>query len=206
MNRARDSNMPAITELLAPNADAGRNAREFVLYLPIYLGGRAVDSIEQRRLALVGFVFSRLSPDVIFSDSIAAATVRYLDIAIYDSRKTPMRCSSGLAKAKEASSRARAVHRRPAMASGCELPPGQHRGAAARGATDLPCRSARVAAVVCLDARAGARVADGRAACRRTAHGRSRQGRIPRGAVARVADTAERDTWLVVDAPQRQRP
>jgi signal transduction histidine kinase len=87
MNRARDSNMPAITELLAPNVDAGRNAREFVLYLPIYRRGAPVDSIEQRRLALVGFVFSRLSPDVIFSDSIAAATVRYLDIAIYDSTK-----------------------------------------------------------------------------------------------------------------------
>jgi signal transduction histidine kinase len=87
MNRARDSNMPAITELLAANADAGRNAREFVLYLPIYRRGAPVDSIEQRRLALVGFVFSRLSPEVIFSDSIAAATVRYLDIAIYDSTK-----------------------------------------------------------------------------------------------------------------------
>jgi signal transduction histidine kinase len=87
MNRARDSDLPAVTELLEPNPAAGRSGREFVLYLPIYRRGQPIESIEQRRRALVGFVFSRLSPDVIFSDSIAAATVRYLDIAIYDSSK-----------------------------------------------------------------------------------------------------------------------
>ena len=87
MNRARDSDLPAVTELLEPNPAAGRSGREFVLYLPIYRRGEPIDSIEERRRALVGFVFSRLSPEVIFSDSIAAATVRYLDIAIYDSSK-----------------------------------------------------------------------------------------------------------------------
>jgi signal transduction histidine kinase len=87
MNRARDSDLPAVTELLEPNPAAGRSGREFVLYLPIYRRGEPIDSTDERRRALVGFVFSRLSPDVIFSDSIAAATVRYLDIAIYDSSK-----------------------------------------------------------------------------------------------------------------------
>ena len=87
MSRAADTNTPAITELLAVNSTAGRSTREFVLYLPIYRRGVPVDSVQQRRRALVGFVFSRLSPDVIFSDSIAAATVRYLDIAIYDSTR-----------------------------------------------------------------------------------------------------------------------
>jgi len=87
MNRARDSDLPAVTELLQPNPAAGRSGREFVLYLPIYRRGEPIDSVDERRSALVGFVFSRLSPDVIFSDSIAAATTRYLDIAIYDSSK-----------------------------------------------------------------------------------------------------------------------
>jgi signal transduction histidine kinase len=87
MRRARDSNAPAVTELLPVNALAGRNLREFVLYLPVYRRGAPVSSLEERQRALVGFVFSRLRPDVIFSDSIAAATVRYLDIAIYDSTK-----------------------------------------------------------------------------------------------------------------------
>jgi signal transduction histidine kinase len=87
MNRARDSDLPAVTELLQPNPAAGRSGREFVVYLPIYRRGEPIESIDERRRALVGFVFSRLSPDVIFSDSIAAATVRYLDIAIYDNSK-----------------------------------------------------------------------------------------------------------------------
>jgi signal transduction histidine kinase len=106
MNRARDSDLPAVTELLAPNPAAGRSGREFVVYLPIYRRGEPVESIEQRRRALVGFVFSRLSPDVIFSDSIAAATVRYLDIAIYDSSKDSdaLLISSGTGKGKVQSS------------------------------------------------------------------------------------------------------
>jgi signal transduction histidine kinase len=106
MNRARDSELPALTKLLAPNASAGRSGREFVLYLPIYRRGEPIESIDQRRRALVGFVFSRLSPDVIFSDSIAAATVRYLDIAIYDSSKDTdaLLVSSGTGKGKVQSS------------------------------------------------------------------------------------------------------
>lgn len=106
MNRARDSDLPAVTELLAPNPAAGRGGREFVLYLPIYRRGEPTESVEERRRALVGFVFSRLSPDVIFSDSIAAATVRYLDIAIYDSSKDSdaLLVSSGNGKGKVQSS------------------------------------------------------------------------------------------------------
>jgi signal transduction histidine kinase len=106
MTRARDSNAPAITEVLAANPAAGRSTREFVLYLPIYRRGAPVESIEQRRGALVGFVFSRLSPDVIFTDSIAAATVRYLDIAIYDSSKdaNALLASSGEGKGNVQSS------------------------------------------------------------------------------------------------------
>ena len=87
MRRAADTNTPAITELLAASPIAGRSTREFVLYLPIYRRGAPLASVAQRRRALTGFVFSRLSPDVIFSDSIAAATMRYLDIAIYDSTR-----------------------------------------------------------------------------------------------------------------------
>ena len=106
MNRARDSELPAITELLAPNPSAGRSGREFVLYLPIYRRGEPVESIDQRRRALVGFVFSRLSPDVIFSDSLAAATIHYLDIAIYDSSKdsNALLVSSGTGRGKVQSS------------------------------------------------------------------------------------------------------
>ena len=88
LDRARDANAPAITPLLDANALVGRAHREFVLYIPVYRRGAAVSSIEERRRALVGFVFSRLRPDIMFSDSIAAAASS-LDIAIHDNTTTP---------------------------------------------------------------------------------------------------------------------
>ena len=88
MTRARDWNAPAITALLEPNADAGRRVREFVLYQAIYRRGARIDSLDARRRALVGFVFSRLRPDAMFGDTFAAAASRSLDISIYDTQKS----------------------------------------------------------------------------------------------------------------------
>jgi signal transduction histidine kinase len=88
MSRARDSNAPAITALLEPNAAAGRNVREFVLYQPIYRRGARIDSLDGRREALMGFAFSRLRPDAMFGDTFAAAVARSLDISIYDTQKS----------------------------------------------------------------------------------------------------------------------
>lgn len=87
MNRARDSGAPVITPLLNPSPLAGRNLREFVLYLPVYRRSAAIGSIGERRRALVGFVFSRLRPDAMFGDTFAAAAARSLDISIYDGSK-----------------------------------------------------------------------------------------------------------------------
>jgi signal transduction histidine kinase len=88
MNRARDLDLPGVTELLEPKScGPAAGTANSSCTCRFIVAVNAIESIEQRRRALVGFVFSRLSPDVIFSDSIAAATVRYLDIAIYDSSK-----------------------------------------------------------------------------------------------------------------------
>ena len=87
MRRARDLDEPAVTPVLEPNPTAGRDAREFVLYLPVYRRGAPIATIGQRRRALVGFVFSRLRPDAMFGDSLAAAASRSLDLSIYDSRR-----------------------------------------------------------------------------------------------------------------------
>src|SRR5262249_13688291 len=48
MSRARDSNAPAVTELLAANPLAGRSEREFVLYLPVYRRGASTGSVAER--------------------------------------------------------------------------------------------------------------------------------------------------------------
>jgi len=85
MDRARDGNAAAITSLLEATPLFGDARRELILYLPVYRRGAPVVTLEQRRRALIGFVFSRLSPETMFADSMAAAESRALAIAIYDS-------------------------------------------------------------------------------------------------------------------------
>jgi signal transduction histidine kinase len=85
MDRARDGNAAAITGLLETTPLFGDARRELILYLPVYRRGAPVVTLEQRRRALIGFVFSRLSPETMFADSMAAAESRALAIAIYDS-------------------------------------------------------------------------------------------------------------------------
>jgi CHASE1-domain containing sensor protein len=107
MSRAADTNTPAITELLAVNSTAGRSTREFVLYLPIYRRGVPVDSVQQRRRALVG---SSSVDSVLTSSSATASRLRRSVISTSQSTTapgTPTRCWSVPARAKGACSRAR---------------------------------------------------------------------------------------------------
>src|SRR6185436_9032468 len=54
--------------------------------LPARIPARcAGGTVEQRRRALLGFVFSRLNPETMFGESMAAAASRSLAMAIYDS-------------------------------------------------------------------------------------------------------------------------
>jgi signal transduction histidine kinase len=85
MDRARDGNAAAITGLLETTPLFGDARRELILYLPVYRRGAPVVTLEQRRRALIGFVFSRLSPETMFADGMATAESRALAIAIYDS-------------------------------------------------------------------------------------------------------------------------
>ena len=85
MDRARDANAAAVTGLIDTAPLFGDARRELILYLPVYQRGAPVATIEQRRRALLGFVFSRLNPETMFGESMAAAASRGLAMAIYDS-------------------------------------------------------------------------------------------------------------------------
>jgi signal transduction histidine kinase len=87
MEQARDGNASAITPLT--DALLGKGGREMVLYLPIYRSNASVASVAERRRALVGFVFSRLQPDAILSDSLAEAASRSLALSVYDGSRSP---------------------------------------------------------------------------------------------------------------------
>jgi signal transduction histidine kinase len=84
MERARDTNGPALTELVETSTMFGSQQRELILYLPVYRRGAPIVTVAQRRNALVGYVFSRLDPETMLRDTVAAAASRSLAVAIYD--------------------------------------------------------------------------------------------------------------------------
>ncbi len=84
MERARDTNGPALTELVETSTMFSSQQRELILYLPVYRRGAPIVTVAQRRNALVGYVFSRLDPETMLRDTVAAAASRSLAVAIYD--------------------------------------------------------------------------------------------------------------------------
>jgi len=89
MERARDSGAPAISERLpiGPFSGAGDQTRA-VVYLPVYRAGAVPRTIENRRKALVGFVFSPFRPEVPLQQSVAA-TKSSLGVDVYDVEMDP---------------------------------------------------------------------------------------------------------------------
>jgi len=89
MERARDSGAPAITERLpiSPFSGAGEQTRA-VIYVPVYRTGAVLRTVENRRKALVGFVFSPFRPDVALQQGVAATTSS-LGVDVYDGEMDP---------------------------------------------------------------------------------------------------------------------
>lgn len=59
MDRARDTGMPALSGKVTLIQEDGSGVQAgFLIYLPIYAGGAEPDSVEARRAALLGFVYS----------------------------------------------------------------------------------------------------------------------------------------------------
>jgi signal transduction histidine kinase len=89
MERARDSGAPAISERLSlsPFSDAGEQTRAIV-YVPVYRVGAVLRTVENRRKALVGFVFCPFRPDVPLQQSVAATTAS-LGVDVYDTEMDP---------------------------------------------------------------------------------------------------------------------
>ncbi|HEX8434648.1 CHASE domain-containing protein, partial [Archangium sp.] len=64
MDRARDTGMPALTaEVTLKQEIEERKQAGFLLYLPVYRGGYVPATVEARRQALVGFVYSPFRAD-----------------------------------------------------------------------------------------------------------------------------------------------
>ncbi len=86
MERARDSGLPALSGkvmLAQETSEAG-----FIIYLPVYRGGRAGESVEQRRAALTGYVFSMFRADELLRD-ITGGENDDLDFTLFDGSVAP---------------------------------------------------------------------------------------------------------------------
>lgn len=69
MERARDSGQPTLSAKVGANTPIDKGiSGGFIVYVPIYRTGAPIQTVEERRQALVGFVFSPFQPVALFSD------------------------------------------------------------------------------------------------------------------------------------------
>jgi diguanylate cyclase (GGDEF)-like protein len=84
LEKARDSGMPAITGKLRLSVDEGTQISPgFVMYLPLFAQGQPVDSVAQRRSALIGWVYAGFHMSD-FMASLYGKQASGLSLSIYD--------------------------------------------------------------------------------------------------------------------------
>lgn len=90
MERARDTGLPALTgrRMLDAEDHSQRQQAGFLMYLPVYRIDLPRDTVEQRQMALVGFVFSAFRAGDLLR-SIMSSQSRGLDFALFDTLAAP---------------------------------------------------------------------------------------------------------------------
>lgn len=85
MERARDQGAFAISGNVRWIQEAdGKEQSGFMMYLPVYLGGKPPEDLEPRRLALIGYVYAAFRMDNLV-DGALNAVVDGIDLEIFDS-------------------------------------------------------------------------------------------------------------------------
>ena len=85
MDRARDSGQPALSGRVELVQEQGRDRQSgFLIYEPIYRGGRIPTSVEERRAALVGFIYAPFRAGDLLRAVLYSAASEGLDYAVYD--------------------------------------------------------------------------------------------------------------------------
>ena len=94
MERARDSGLPALSgkvtlvQEFGPEVQAG-----FLIYLPIYAAGTTPDTVDARRAALLGFVYSPFRAHDIM-ESIFSGSLNDAALELFDGPRRPTACCS----------------------------------------------------------------------------------------------------------------
>ncbi|WP_374328608.1 CHASE domain-containing protein [Azonexus sp.] len=90
MEQARDSGQPVLTGkvILKQEPDGPDRQPGFLIYLPVYRADLPRDTVEQRRLALTGFVFSPFRAGDLLGD-IMASREKDIDFSLFDAKVAP---------------------------------------------------------------------------------------------------------------------
>jgi PAS domain S-box-containing protein len=86
MSRARDTGRPAMTERVFLMQETSVNRQPgFLLYVPVYKSGEPIDTVEQRRSALIGYVYSPFRAEDLFRNVLNAKYAENeFDVEIHD--------------------------------------------------------------------------------------------------------------------------
>lgn len=87
MRRARDSGIPTMSGKITLVQENGVDTQPgFNLYVPLYHDGQALETVEQRRKQLIGFVYSPFRTRDLFA-SIFLDSLNDIDVEIFDGKK-----------------------------------------------------------------------------------------------------------------------
>lgn len=89
MDRAKDTGMPAISRKVNLVRETDDKAQvDFIMYIPVYRNGEPTDSIEERRAALEGYVFSSFRMKDLMNGLLGVEKL-LIDIEIFDGNISP---------------------------------------------------------------------------------------------------------------------
>jgi PAS domain S-box-containing protein len=86
MDRARDDNQPTATDKIAITIPGVTNGHRvgFVIYLPVYHAGAAINTVTERRAALQGLIFADIEPDALLAGMPGEQPNPIVDCEIFD--------------------------------------------------------------------------------------------------------------------------
>jgi len=82
MERARDTGVAAMSRRLAPFRQS--EGHGFVIFLPVYRGGRLLSTVEERRQRFEGFVAAMFRPDLLMDELFGASRGEPVDLELFD--------------------------------------------------------------------------------------------------------------------------
>ena len=88
MERARDSGAPALTGKVTPAREVeAKQQPSFLLYLPVYSHGLPLDTVEERRAALLGFVYSPFRADHFLRETLGPERLPGIAVEVHAGRE-----------------------------------------------------------------------------------------------------------------------